>query len=119
MDASSLQSVEGQVVIGTVATYVLQKIKGVPWVTFIHQGTPRTNKAISMLIASATAAGFSLGYSGSLESGMVATITIPPLSQAVDFAVRAVFAYIVQEAVYQKHLKAEMPVPPPPQSREG
>lgn len=106
MDNSAL-TMEGQVVIGAIASFLIQKLKAFPWLPWIHQGTPNMNKALSALIAFATAAGFTFGYSGTFDSGYVITLTTPP----VDLLIRFGFAYITQQGSYHLYVKQEMPIP--------
>jgi len=113
-ELAALESMKSQIVIAMLATVVIQKLKQISWFPFIHQGTPNTNKLISVLIATASGAGFALGFTGTLEAGSTLTVTIPPIQKFVEFLVDAGFSYGVQQGWYHGYVKQEIVAPPAP-----
>lgn len=117
IEPSTFSSIEGQVVVSTIAVWVIQKLKASSLVPFIHQGTPGSNKFLSVALASMASAGFTVAHTGSLDAGGTITIAFPAMQQMVEFAVHTMFAYITQQGVYHGYVKQEVATPPAPQPK--
>jgi hypothetical protein len=90
-----------QTVIAALASKVIQMLKMSDRFPWVSQHTKAANRALSMLIAVATSAGFAVAWSGSIEAGGVLTIGVPSLQGIVEFAYHAGYSFIAQEASYR------------------
>lgn len=98
-----------QVTAGALTAWLIQKLKNSPRLTWISENSTKINRAISVTMALATTVGIHWVWKGSISTGGVFTLNLPPNFPQVILSVlwRAGGSFVIQELVYQNVIKHE------------
>ena len=101
----------GQTAIAALVPVAIEWLKKRAWMPWLTENTDTLNRMLSLALAVATTAGFSLSWQGSLAGGGSLHLTIPP----VESAARVGWSMLFQEVVYRRVVKPRgYPVPQEP-----
>jgi len=95
MDQSILQD---QFSLGFLSVWIIQRLKALKWLPFIHGGTDQLNRFTSALLAAAAQVGLTVHYD---PTGGVMTVAGLTLTSAVSFVLAVVWQGAIQEGLYR------------------
>ena len=81
-----------------VAVWLVQKLKAIPWLHWIEEGKPLANRIAGIVVATASAVGISIHYSGAAHTLTIGGLTLAGII-AAGWAWIKQFA--AQEMIYQ------------------
>lgn len=101
------EHLQTQAALAMVASAIIEQLKKRNWAPWFSADSDTLNRVVSASIALVTAAGFTWDYSGSLASGGVFTLQIPPFAELLRFASVAITSYGGQEFWYRIAYKSK------------